>query len=281
MEQNQVPDLASVLRTLASFAPLATSQASPHPGVPTEDFSAQYQPDQPSLLPGLGIHPHGYTGSNGAPPSGDVIQEALPPRDPQLQPQPQHRTSIPPPSTVAEGTATSLIDPASITEWRQGLRCVNKVSAQNPSFKRVIQHMMAEQLKHEQEWYKGRAELQRRQASRVQGNQQLDSILKSVGAIPVAQAKAPTAHENEAELKAYDVKVYRAMKDMNNAQAIELKRLGVPFFGVPLELIKDSDDDASIAPQRPGLAAGPKITETELLDLQRRMIEYLEDMYKE
>lgn len=132
----------------------------------------------------------------------------------------------------------------------------------------------------------------------MQGNQQLDSILyavsplvsaatantlhrKSVGAIPVTQARAPTAHENEAELQAYDVKVYRAMKEMNNAQTIELKRLGIPFFGVPLELIKESDDDMSIAPQRPGFAAGPKITETELLDLQRRMIEYLEDMYKE
>lgn len=141
MEQNQVPDLASVLRTLASFVPPAAAQAPSYPGAPTEDLSEQYQPDQPSLLPGLAISLRGHEGSKGGPSLENVTQETLLPKDPRLRPQPQHRSSIPLPTAATVGPPTPLIDPASITEWRQGLRCVNKISAQNPSFKRVIQHV--------------------------------------------------------------------------------------------------------------------------------------------
>jgi hypothetical protein len=42
------------------------------------------------------------------------------------QPTPQNRVSSP------------LIDPATITEWKQGLRCVSKVAAQNPGFASAV-----------------------------------------------------------------------------------------------------------------------------------------------
>ena len=59
----------------------------------------------------------------------------------------------------------------------------------------------------------------------------------------------------------------------------ELKTLGVPFFGVPLYLVKKSMEEASgTAGVVPDAA---RISEEELLGLQRRMIQYLEDMYRD
>lgn len=167
MEQNQVPDLASVLRTLAAFTSPAVDQVPGYTSTPAEQPSAQYyQLSTPSEL----VKPvDGHPSSDGAPSLQKAREEAVPPMDP--RPQPQHRSAVPFLNAAsAERPATPLIDPASITEWRQGLRCVNKIAAQTPSFKRVVQHvspstaaslpasdcilqMMAEQLKHEQEWY--------------------------------------------------------------------------------------------------------------------------------
>lgn len=39
-----------------------------------------------------------------------------------------------PNSKPQDRAATPLIDPSTITEWKQGLRCVNKIATQNPEF---------------------------------------------------------------------------------------------------------------------------------------------------
>ncbi|EOD50830.1 hypothetical protein GTA08_BOTSDO05999 [Neofusicoccum parvum] len=82
----------------------------------------------------------------------------------------------------------------------------------------------------------------------------------------------------EEQLKAYDKKVYRAQVEMNAVMSGQLKGLGVPFFGVKPHLIADSESAAS---SRSVSASKAKLTQNELLKLQRRMVEYLEDMYKD
>lgn len=82
----------------------------------------------------------------------------------------------------------------------------------------------------------------------------------------------------QTELDAYDTKVYKAQVEMFNAMSVELKRLGVPFFGVKPALIRKSSDASDSA--RPEVITGSMIQEDELLELQRRMLTYLEDMYK-
>lgn len=78
------------------------------------------------------------------------------------------------------------------------------------------------------------------------------------------------------ELRAYDQKVHQAQKHMNNAMTVELKALGVPFFGTSADkVVPDRIDGAET---RPGSNC---ISYSELRDLQRRMISYLEDMYKD
>jgi hypothetical protein len=41
---------------------------------------------------------------------------------------------IPQPPKPQDRISTPLIDPATITEWKQGLRCVSKIATQNPDF---------------------------------------------------------------------------------------------------------------------------------------------------
>ena len=60
---------------------------------------------------------------------------------------------------------------------------------------------------------------------------------------------------------------------MVNAMSDELRRLGIPFFGVPDSLIrKNGEADGS------GSQAQARIGEDELRALQRRMISLLEDL---
>lgn len=82
------------------------------------------------------------------------------------------------------------------------------------------------------------------------------------------------------QLKAYDRKVHKAQTEMFNAMSGQLKGLGVPFFGVKPELIAKGDE-AAVTVSGPASGSKTRITEAELQKLQRRMIEYLEDMYKD
>lgn len=60
--------------------------------------------------------------------------------------------------------------------------------------------------------------------------------------------------------------------------SLELRTLGVPFFGVRPSLVDHPERSTSDA----GTDSGPRLTITaaELLTLQRRMLQYLQDMYK-
>lgn len=87
---------------------------------------------------------------------------------------------------------------------------------------------------------------------------------------------------------------------MNDSMSQVLKHLGVPFFGTHAALIlpdakgemfgkdgkaevsKDGEgngqDKADVQGDRPKWS--PRVTAKELMELKRRMVEYLEDMYK-
>jgi hypothetical protein len=66
---------------------------------------------------------------------------------------------------------------------------------------------------------------------------------------------------------------------MNKVHAIELKRLGVPFFGVNPKFIIANELQQTTAAR--DVLSQATITEAELLDLQKKMIQYLEDLYKD
>jgi len=67
---------------------------------------------------------------------------------------------------------------------------------------------------------------------------------------------------------------------MNQAMTAELKGLGVPFFGTRFDCIRTREEE-SVDREAVRQKWSPLVSGQELTGLQRRMINYLEDMYKE
>lgn len=84
-----------------------------------------------------------------------------------------------------------------------------------------------------------------------------------------------TPEREQEELKQYDAKVYRASKAMVESQTSSLKVLGVPFFGVRPHLLASEDEVVEVGVD--GLPA--KITHSQVLELQRKMLTHLLDLY--
>lgn len=84
-----------------------------------------------------------------------------------------------------------------------------------------------------------------------------------------------TPEREQEELNQYDAKVYRASKAMVESQTSSLKVLGVPFFGVRPHLLASDDEEVTN-----GNEGGPaKVTQTQVLELQRKMLTHLLDLY--
>jgi hypothetical protein len=80
---------------------------------------------------------------------------------------------------------------------------------------------------------------------------------------------------------------------MNDSMSNVLKSLGVPFFGTHAALILPDDDDKTDQGKSVGGVPvvkdvqgdnrpkwSPRVTKNELMELKRKMVVYLEDMYK-
>ncbi|KAF4552251.1 Hypothetical protein D9617_10g072320 [Elsinoe fawcettii] len=179
-------------------------------------------------------------------------------------------------STRPISSQGTVVDPASITEWSAGLRCVSKIATQNPHFASAIRNMVANQRKNEMDWYSKRQELKREQAQKGSSMTELNSIMKSIGAIASQQTHQPRSEQElKSELDDFDSKIHRAQTQMVIAMTAELKAIGVPFFGTNADLILPGINEMGDN----GTTNG--ITNTELRALQHRMIIYLEDMYKD
>jgi hypothetical protein len=52
-----------------------------------------------------------------------------------------------------------LIDPATIIDWKQGLRCVSKIAASNPEFAGKVRKLVKDQEGNVSQWEAGRKRL--------------------------------------------------------------------------------------------------------------------------
>jgi hypothetical protein len=85
-------------------------------------------------------------------------------------------------------------------------------------------------------------------------------------------------------MSGYDHKVYRASKAMVESQSSSLKVLGVPFFGTRPYLILHDEEQNSASETANSMTADQhdgKITETQLLNLQRKMLNHLMELYSD
>ncbi|KAJ4377833.1 hypothetical protein N0V83_000663 [Neocucurbitaria cava] len=177
-----------------------------------------------------------------------------PSADPRLigRPALQHQRPSPKPQDRPSTPSVPLIDPSTITEWKQGLRCVSKLGAQNPEFAPTIRKLMKDQEQNVNSWESGRMRV-------------------------IEDHKTPEREKEE--LDQYDAKVYRASRAMVESQTSALKSLGVPFFGVKPYLVVNSTEEPTELAESKGAEQGGKITKTQLLELQRKMLNHLMELY--
>jgi hypothetical protein len=143
--------------------------------------------------------------------------------------------------------------------------------------------MMEDQRKHEMRWYTERQNLKLKQANRAGSAAQAQSILQGLSgeAKPQPLSEEETAASSAAELAALDRKIYDAQVQMEIAMTAELKSLGVPFFETAPSVILKGDDPRALGSSNEARPKwSPLITETQLMELRRRIVGHLEDLYR-
>ncbi|RMZ77595.1 hypothetical protein DV737_g4245, partial [Chaetothyriales sp. CBS 132003] len=123
------------------------------------------------------------------------------------------------------------------------------------------------------QWHSGREALVALHESRHSTSAQVSALLRSLGGKDAAGSSSSinsssTEADNKAELAAYDAKVYRSLVAMQADFDRQLRNLGVPFFAISHDLVvKDGES----------VGAGHKLDKGELRELQKRMLDLLED----
>ncbi|KAF2235399.1 hypothetical protein EV356DRAFT_531843 [Viridothelium virens] len=293
---SQTPDLATVLARLKEYAPPQQQNTQGHEQL----AHAWHQPEQQSIQSHDQMNQDWQQSYRHNIPFQDQqsqtrqqslhVQESEEYRDPRStgirsplrEDSKQLIEAKDPPHRLVAGAAT-------VIDWPSGLRLVSRAAAQNSWFGEQIKKMIRDQRRHEQQWYMQRQDFKQQMASRGKGIQQVQNVLQSLGSQAKVDTAALTPKEQEEELRKFDAKIYKAQCGMANAMSAELKALGVPFFGIEGSLIVKSSNDSSAdpvgakglstssdAPLQPG-----QIQKEELVKLQRQMLQYLEDMYKD
>jgi hypothetical protein len=261
-EDVQNLDLEQILRTLASLPKTESTQQQ------TQQQSydpAQVQAPTESTLPY-----HHLQAPNGAP------------RVHELSADPRFMGRTPPPYSPYQApqsrTSTPTIDPATITSWKHGLRCVNKIASQNPNFVGTVQKLMKDQERHVREWESARQRLIEDQKVKRENEKTHRAALSLPGLLDNT-APLRTPEREKEELDQYDKKVYKACRLMVESQGTQLKGLGVPFFGVRAELVVLDSGEPTEDKGLSGQEANKKITKKEMIELQRKMLNHLMEMY--
>ncbi|KAI9766444.1 MAG: hypothetical protein M1840_006551 [Geoglossum simile] len=275
----QTPDLASILRTLASLAPKQPQPiAQPLPAtfeVPEAPLSLQskaYELEEGEYEPPdsvCEIRDSQQSTLDNVPERTTAAQERSS-RDPRL-----HPASTPVSTRPAEVIAP--IDTTTITDWPAGLRYVMKAVAQSDAIMAKIKEMIADQHKHERMWWEGRQAILKKQEARIEGKKKLDEVLRSVGGIVPAGNSVSTPEQDAQELQAYDRKVYKASVDMTRKMVGDLGKLGIPFFCT--NLARGNGAGSTLGGPLGGSESG-RVGEQELVGLQRKMLVLLEDLCK-
>ncbi|OAX78525.1 hypothetical protein ACJ72_07165 [Emergomyces africanus] len=202
---NPAPDLASVLKTLSAYGPVALDRSTAPLNPPAE--SSNYS---------------SHT---------------------RVTPVPRHATLEQNPGQVNQ--LANLPDSSTITTWPAALKYIMKTVAQNEDTQSKIRNLIRTQHDHEKQWWEGRQALVSKQAGREEKKKQLDEVLRSVGGVVANDSNGPNPQDDKIELDTYDKKVYKALTTMSKALDSELRRLGIPFFSIQHQLVDLSSDTAS------------------------------------
>lgn len=255
------PDLATILATLASL---------PKPNTAPQGQQLQeYNPVQnyPAFQDPAQLY-------STVPPTGGHWSA-----DPRLArcSEPQHQKPAPQPQ---DRPSTPLADPSTITEWKQGLRFVSKSAVQNADLVPAIRKLIKDQEQNVRAWEGGRNRLTEDQKFKRENEQTHRAALSLTGLLSGTPLLRTPEREQE-ELDEYDAKVYRASKAMVESQMESLKMLGVPFFATKpyLVVVAAASGQAQGIGGSGSVQQDGKITREQLLELQRKMLNHLMELY--
>ncbi|KAI4132317.1 MAG: hypothetical protein LQ338_000778 [Usnochroma carphineum] len=240
----QTPNLASILQTLAAYAP----------------------PQPPPYQPPPQTHPPPALEEDEYDPSTFQPSLSLPPQPPQPLPTQPIQPTPPNPTPQAQAPLITTYPPA--------LRHTTKLLSSSPTTVSRIRHLIHTAHQHERSWYSGRETLLKQLSGRDASRKQLDTVLASLGGATTTSHSSAPGEEKvdvEKELEVYDRKVYRAYGEMVKATQRELRGLGIPFFGI----------EGALVVREEGEKEKGKVGEEELERLKARMVEFLEDMVRE
>lgn len=274
MASHENQDVAALLKSLTAYLPSnhASFQAT------TPIASVQQEESQPrgiansssfNLQPSSVAHPNLTQDSDVSQYASGQYFTTVNAHEAYSQPQPPPKKAG---TRLATPVQTNTVDPRSIIEWSPALRYMTRLTGQHQDVVERLRKTIANQHDNERQWWEGREALLKRQAARVDGKQELDSVLRAVG---VQVTNELPGIDDDAELKRYDIKVHNAQAKMVDAIEGELKALGVPFFGTREDLIVKADEN--------GVSGRDvkQITRNELRALQRKMLSFIEDLCRD
>lgn len=162
-------------------------------------------------------------------------------------------------------------DASAITTWPAAVKHVTKYVVNNDQAAARIKHLIAEQHKHEEQWWTQREAIVSKHNGRADSNTKVADLLKELGglAIPIAQVDQ-AADKNE--LDTFDKKVYKSLVRMAADFDGQLRKLGVPFYAIKHDLVILDEKREN------GLSIKGRLDRGELRELQKRMLQYLEDL---
>ncbi|RPA77605.1 hypothetical protein BJ508DRAFT_364331 [Ascobolus immersus RN42] len=237
-----LPDeVAKLLGILSGYAGQQPTPPVPQPPPPPpppppaqQQQQSRYYPnavDLSSLLQGYSI-PQSQPPSQPSQQSFNYAAPTIPYHTPSLHSTPSIPSTpleTPPPAPPRPAP----VDPSTITTYPRALSYITKTLS-TPQFIAKIRQMKASQHSMEHQWHSERELLISRQSNRHSSSAQLSSLLASLPgcgqSAQAVQVHMPSEEENKKELREYDLKIHKKVKDMVRMMENELAGLGVPFF---------------------------------------------------
>ena len=274
MAESNNPELHRLLATLNGYSPSAQSNGfneSPHENSQaSRNSETRFQSAQPSIIPGLGRLPPDPTPPARSPASPFHSSSNV--QSSKVMNVNATRSNIPSTSSLIGSPTPNVPSASTITTWPAALKHVTKYLANDEKVSSRIRHLISEQQKHEQQWWEGREALLALHNSRSGTSAQVSALLRSLGGKDTLSApRDPKA--NQAELDAYDAKVYKSLLSMNADFDRQLRAMSIPFFAIKHELVI-----LEAGRERSDVTRG-RLDKGELRELQKRMLQHLEDLF--
>lgn len=169
--------------------------------------------------------------------------------------------------------ARSPVDPSKIISWAPAQKYIIDSIYSNQARASRIKQLISQQQGQERQWWAEREAMLAKHRARADKEKQVTAILQSMGGI-ASSAKASDIGEQEAELHKCDLKTHKAMTKLATDIDRELRSMGVPFYAIKHDLVTGEDG-------RDGGERLGKLDKDQLRSLQKRMLQLLEELFRE